>query len=108
MEAKRKGDHQGLLYAEERVACFTNQLNEANPLLTEISDAMKEEGECKGEIEIAILLRDEERSKEWTEKLERASRKKEIESSKLMQCSARYAKLMKELRESFVQVSASR
>jgi hypothetical protein len=100
--AKLKGDSQGVLYAEKRVEYFTNQLSEVNPILTEISDAMTEEGEFKGEWEAAILRGDEEGAKEWSRELTKASQKKDAGNSRLKECSARYAKLMKALRESSV------
>jgi hypothetical protein len=106
IEAKLQCDNNGILYAEKRVEYFTNQLNEANPLLTEISDAMTQEGECKREMEAAILRGDEKGAREWKQRFESASQLKETECSKLMECSARYAKLMKELRESSFRSSA--
>lgn len=107
IEAKLQGDNDGIVYAEKRMEYFTNQLNEANPLLTEISDAMTREGECKREMDAAILRGDEKGAREWKQSFERASQLKETECSRLMECSARYAKLMKELRESSFRASAS-
>jgi len=107
MKARLEGDGPGALYAEKRVKYFTNQLNEANPVLTAISDAMLEEGECKVALD-ALMHDDGDDAKRWKQKLKRASQRKEIESSRLMKSSARYARLMKELRESYVKSSESR
>ncbi len=98
--AKLKGDSQGILYAERRVEYFTNQLNEVNPILTEISDAMTEEGESKREWEAAIARGDEEGAKKWHRELTKASLKKDAGGSRLKECSDRYANMMKTLRES--------
>lgn len=98
--AKLKGDSQGVFYAEKRVEYFTNQLNEVNPILTEISDAMTEEGESKREWEAAIVRGDKESAQKWHRELTKASRKKDAGGSRLKECSDRYANLMKALRES--------
>ena len=42
--AKANGDSYGYVFAQRKVQLFTEQLNESNPLLTAISDAMTKEG----------------------------------------------------------------
>ena len=44
-EAEAKGDTTALEKANKQVEVFTAQLDEANPILTSISDAMTLEGE---------------------------------------------------------------
>ena len=46
-EAKSCGDERRRSYAQQMVDCFTSQLNDSNPILTEISDAMTADGEYK-------------------------------------------------------------
>lgn len=93
------GDEKRRLYAEKRVECFTEQLHDSNPILTQISDAMTEEGECQAEMEAAILRGDQGESELWRKRMKEASLKKEHGNEMLMKCSARYAKRMKSIRE---------
>eukprot|EP00041_Stephanoeca_diplocostata_P023837 m.593747 g.593747 ORF g.593747 m.593747 type:complete len:521 (+) comp22394_c0_seq7:624-2186(+) len=46
-KAKSEGNEKGRVIAEKKVQVFTNQLEEANPILTAISDAMTEAGIAK-------------------------------------------------------------
>lgn len=46
-KAKSDGNEKGRVIAEKKVEVFTNQLEEANPILTAISDAMTEAGIAK-------------------------------------------------------------
>ena len=64
---------------------FTEQLVEANPILTEISDAMTGEGK-------AIDADDAQAADAWARRKEQANRA-------LGQCSLKYNALMGELRE---------
>jgi 4-hydroxyphenylpyruvate dioxygenase-like putative hemolysin len=48
-DAKTKGDAASASMAQHRVSLFTDQLNESNPILTQISDAMTKEGELRND-----------------------------------------------------------
>lgn len=96
-EAKQAGDVARCEYAQSMVDCFTNQLNESNPVLTEISDAMTEEGHCRDKMEGAVTEEDVEF---WKMKMELAALAKQAGNEKLMECSSKYKDLMKAIRES--------
>lgn len=96
-EAKAAGDDARCAYAQAMVDCFTDQLNESNPILTEISDAMTEEGHCRDKMEIAVS---EEDVQFWKAKMEEAAVAKQVGNEKLMECSSKYKELMKAIRES--------
>lgn len=99
--AKDSGDDAGHDFAQRKVELFTEQLNESNPLLTEISAAMTREGIARDRIAAAAF---EEEKKEGCEKwkltMENESLAKARANEKLMECNLKYQKLMKELRES--------
>lgn len=100
VEALEAGDIERQKYAEKMVDYFTQQLNEANPILTAISDAMTDEGRILEAIEKAVLA--ESSSDEITAlrtQLDEASMRKQQGNQDLMECSARYNTLMKALRE---------
>mmetsp|Transcript_60091 Transcript_60091/g.173994 ORF Transcript_60091/g.173994 Transcript_60091/m.173994 type:complete len:251 (-) Transcript_60091:454-1206(-) len=99
LEAKRTGNEKLLAYAAQRVQYFTNQLNDSNPILSEISDAMAEEGECAVEMEAATRAGKNEKALTWKQRMVEASQRKEAGNRKLMACSAKYARLMKNLRQ---------
>jgi len=105
----------GLQFAKEMSQLFTNQLNESNSIMTEISNAMTQEG-----IALAALLEstnfsmtsDDEadhmtttaalsaaKIKMWESHLKDAQDAKAMGHEKLMLCSSKYKNLMKELRE---------
>lgn len=98
-DATEAGDEERQAYAETMVQYFTDQLNEANPILTEISDAMTEEGLCKEQVIAAMQNNDTEEARAWQDKMEIAAARKQLGNDKLMACSARYNALMKALRE---------
>ena len=98
-EAKRCGDEKRRSRAQRRVDCFTNQLNESNPILTEISNAMTEEGVYKDKYEAATEVGDDEAALSWKKNMEVARKTKEEWNQKLMDCSARYEQLMRSIRE---------
>ncbi len=98
-EEKLKGDDARASLAEHRVNCFTNQLNDSNPILTEISNAMTDEDNCRSQREAARLAGDVGTYKIWQERLELASRKKQEGNAKLMACSSRYENMMRAIRE---------
>ena len=98
-DARRTGNKKLLAYAESRVKYFTNQLNESNPILTEISDAMAEEGECAMKMDAALRSGENEKALLWKQRMTEASQRKEEGNRKLLECSAKYARLMKNLRQ---------
>jgi hypothetical protein len=98
-EAKDYGDERRHFYAQKRVDCFTRQLNDSNPILTEISDAMTLEGFCKQQLESAESHGDVDAAVEWTAKMEAASARKQVGNENLMECSAQYEKMMRSMRE---------
>ena len=100
-DARMKGDHARYTFEQQRVDCFTNQLNDSNPILTEISDAMTEEGRCQLLMDAAISKNDTITAEHWKEQVERASHRKQAGNAKLMACSAQYEAMMRSIRESF-------
>jgi 4-hydroxyphenylpyruvate dioxygenase-like putative hemolysin len=94
-DAVLAGDEARLSYAQAMVDCFTEQLNEANPILTEISDAMTLEGQLREELAQtrAETTGDAER------KMANAAERKQKGNQALMDCSMRYNDRMKSLRE---------
>jgi hypothetical protein len=97
-DAKETGDLERQTYAQRMVDYFTDQLNESNPILTEISDAMTEEGICKDKISECLALQNNGEAEQWRQRLQEASAKKMAGNAKLMECSSRYNDLMKQLR----------
>ena len=95
-EAKAAGDAERCTYAQAMVNYFTDQLNESNPILTEISDAMTEEGHCQDKIESVST---EEEAQFWRDKMGQAAATKQAGNVRLMECSSKYKDLMKALRE---------
>ena len=79
------GKHDEAAYHAKRVAMLTEQLVEANPILTEISDCMTAEGK-------ALDAGDADAADGW-------SRRKEAANRALAECSGKYNVLMRELRE---------
>lgn len=99
-DARGVGDKYREQYAQNMVDCFTNQLNEANPILTEISDAMTEEGKCKERIVTLRAKGDDAKTiEQWKQKEVNAAERKREGNAKLMACSSRYNQEMKSLRE---------
>lgn len=98
-DAKRDGDDSRYDIAQQRVECFTNQLNDSNPILTEISDAMTAEGEYSLKLEAAKSAGHEDLAMKWQEKMNSASERKKLANERLMQCSALYEATMKAIRE---------
>jgi hypothetical protein len=100
-EAKCRGDEKRYTYAQKRIDCFTRQLNDSNPILTEISDAMTKEGVYKQQMELAESHGDSEAAAaaSWKKKMEAAGKRKQAGNAKLMECSARFETLMRSLRE---------
>ena len=99
-EAMEAGDADRQKYAEQMVESFTLQLNEGNPILTAISDAMTDEGRFLEAIENAMAngAADNEIAA-LQAKFDEASKRKQAGNEALMECSARYNAMMKSLRE---------
>jgi hypothetical protein len=93
------GDTKQRDLAQKKVDIFTDQLNEANPILTSISDAMTEEGDALVLMQLAAKRDDKEEEALYKEKMETARLKKIHYNQQLMSCSAKYNNLMKQLRE---------
>ena len=84
-QAEESGQAAEAAYHGRRVEMFTEQLVEANPILTEISDCMTGEGRALGQGDAAA-------AEEW-------ARRKEAANGALAQCSQKYNALMGQLRE---------
>jgi len=99
IDARDAGDDERLEYAQKMVDYFTDQLNESNPILTAISDAMTEEGHYQEKLADCMAQKKVEEAAEWKAKMEKAAEKKRNGSAQLMECSARYNNLMRAIRE---------
>jgi len=97
-DAKSVGDPIMLDLAERKVELFTDQLNESNPILTEIADAMSAEGDALNRVQQAEVKGDRAAAVEFRKRMEEARVSKELSNVKLMSCSAKYNELMKSLR----------
>ncbi len=97
-KAKEAGDAVAQALAEKKVCFFTQQLNESNPILTAISDAMTEEGNAMNDLEDAISRGDEEAAETHRRRMKAAQLEKNANNEKLMACSTKYNQLMKSLR----------
>ncbi|CAB9503861.1 expressed unknown protein [Seminavis robusta] len=99
-EAMEAGDLARQQYAEQMVDAFTRQLNEANPILTAISDAMTDEGRILEAVEKAVASQaPDDEIAALQARMEEAGKRKQAGNDALMVCSARYNELMKSLRE---------
>lgn len=95
-----EGDIERQKYAQSMVDCFTMQLNESNPILTTISDAMTEEGEYKDKMNKCIENNQIEEASILENKMKTSADKKLQGNEALMECSTRYKNQMKTIRES--------
>lgn len=103
--AKDSGDIAAYAFVQRKVDLFTEQLNESNPLLTEISDAMTREGAAREKIAASSagsFCQEEKKDdcEKWMVVAEKESLAKAGANEKLMKCNLKYKNLMKELRES--------
>ena len=96
-DARDTGDREREEYAQTMVDCFASQLNESNPILTEISEAMTEEGRCQEAL--SSLESDSHQKELWERKRNEAVARKERSNAKLMDCSSRYNQKMREIRQ---------
>ena len=97
-KAKEEDDVLALAFAQQRVDAFTDQLNESNPILTEISDAMTAEGIALEKMQKALMDGNNKLAEEYKIALELAEATKMKSNEKLMACSSKYNQRMKELR----------
>jgi hypothetical protein len=98
--AKERGDKVRYDFSQRRVELFTDQLNESNPILTEISDAMTREGIAKENIVALQLEGKEEEAESWKLVMDKEGQAKAVANEKLMKCNMKYQRLMKGIRES--------
>lgn len=85
VEAVARGDAEAAAFAKRCVEVFTDQLDESNPILTKISDAMTAEG-------VALEMKDSAEADRW--KAEKARGNEELQVT-----STKYKKLMQQMRE---------
>ena len=98
--AKRDGKMKEYEFAKRKVQLFTDQLNESNPLLTEISDAMTKEGLARDNITLSYKEGRHNDAKAWEQVAEKEATAKSRGNDLLMECNVKYQRLMRELRES--------
>lgn len=98
--AKENDDEAAYAFAQRKVELFTEQLNESNPLLTEISDAMTREGVARDKIAASSQEEKKEDCERWRLEMESEALAKARANERLMECNLKYQRLMKELRES--------
>jgi|EP00927_Polykrikos_kofoidii_P052986 hypothetical protein len=85
IEAVARGDAEAAAFAKRCVEVFTDQLDESNPILTKISDAMTAEG-------VALEMNDLSEADRWKAEKSRGNEELQITSTK-------YKELMKTMRE---------
>ena len=89
-------------YAEKQISILTHQLDESNPVLTMISDAMTAEGACVEEL--AAIATDlsaaaNKRRKVLNAEVEKQQAQKEAGNQKLQDVSQRHKDQMSAIRE---------
>jgi hypothetical protein len=104
----------GLQFAKEMAQLFTDQLNESNPIMTELSDATTQEGMARAALlegaTIFSISSDDDTNhmrtaadaanmELWESHLKDAQDAKAMGHEKLLLCSSKYKHLMKQLRE---------
>ena len=99
--AKENGDSPGYVFAQRKVQLFTEQLNESNPLLTAISDAMTKEGIARDKIATSCQeeKKDDTVGEKWRLEMEKQALAKARANANLMECNLKYQQMMKQLRE---------
>ena len=101
-QAKSVGDLPRHVYYQKQVDCFTNQLNESNPILTKISNAMTQEGYYQELIKRHHHGGDDDDTtvlQELESKLNEATQQKLDGNHELLECSAKYETMMRTIRE---------
>lgn len=100
IDATASGDSERQQYSQKMVDYFTEQMNESNPILTEISEAMTDEGVCRDRIAELAKNHSYDDVHLWEGRLQAATERKIKGNLRLMECSSRYNELMKQLRKS--------
>lgn len=100
IDARASGDSERQQYAQKMVEYFTEQMNESNPILTDISEAMTEEGVCRDKIAELSSNHLYDDLHIWEGRLQAATEKKIKGNTRLMECSSHYNEQMKQLRTS--------
>jgi len=99
--AKANNDHRGHALAQKAVQIFTEQLNESNPILTDIANAMYAEGLAQKELD--DYYKEDERHEiilmQLGNAVSDAAKAKQGGNERLMECSTKYKILMRELRQ---------
>ena len=98
-QAKSVGDLPRHTYYQKQVDCFTNQLNESNPILTKISNAMTREGYYQELIKRYNDDDDPDVLQDLESKLKAATQEKLDGNRELLECSAKYERMMRSIRE---------
>mmetsp|Transcript_46962 Transcript_46962/g.92451 ORF Transcript_46962/g.92451 Transcript_46962/m.92451 type:complete len:646 (+) Transcript_46962:52-1989(+) len=96
-KATEAKDEEAAKLADKMVATFTDQLDESNPILTLISDAMTAEADAMAALKDA---KDETEKAKLTAEIEKQRSSKEKGNEMLQACSTKYKEMMKELRAS--------
>ena len=95
--AKGSGDKVQYAIFQRKVDLLTAQLNESNPILTEISGAMTREGIAREKIAESYSEGNRQGAESWKLVMEKEALSKKQANDKLMQCNLKYQNLMKEL-----------
>jgi hypothetical protein len=96
--AKEANDEVAMKFAQKKVDAFTDQLNESNPILTAISDAMTEEGTALQRLQDALSHGDAIAAKQYEAQMNAAAKAKYESNLRLMELNAKYKEMMKSLR----------
>jgi 4-hydroxyphenylpyruvate dioxygenase-like putative hemolysin len=101
-DAAASGQTKNMEYAEKQISILTHQLDESNPVLTMISDAMTAEGACVEEL--AAIATDlsaaaNKRRKVLNAEVEKQQAQKEAGNQKLQDVSQRHKDQMSAIRE---------
>lgn len=96
--ARASDDEMAMIFSQKKVDAFTDQLNESNPILTAISDAMTEEGKALEKMQDALSKGDQVAAAEYETQMKAASKAKHESNLQLMELNAKYNEMMKSLR----------
>lgn len=97
IEAKKHNNAAKQKHEQTRVEYFTAQLNESNPILTEISNAMKEEGDLR-QCLLTAAQHNPQEQQSIALRMRHAAERKHNGNLQLMAVSAKYNDIMKALR----------
>ena len=97
--AQELGNQERHDFFQRQVDIFTDQLNESNPILTEISDAMTREGNARESFESFMAKGEKEMAHKCQLLMTEEGNLKAAANEKLMRCNLKYQNLMKKLRE---------